>query len=136
MAPRWHRGAVNRLPCLPGAVFLLLLAALLFMAACATTSTSIDEVMRDPGLYRGRHVSVAGVVTSSGSVAGRGLYRIADGEAELWVATTSGVPSKGTRVLVEGRIYDMYDVRGVPLPLPDRLASGVVLVESSRAAQY
>ena len=71
--------------------------------------------MKDPGRYRGRHVSVAGMVTYSGSLAGRGLYRIVDGEAELWVASKSGVPRKGTCVLVTGRIYDAYDVRGLPL---------------------
>jgi hypothetical protein len=77
---------------------------------------------------------VAGVVTTSGSIAGRGLYRIKDGEGQLWVASESGVPAKGTRVLVSGRLYDAYDLRGLPLPLPDGLASGVVLVESSRAS--
>jgi len=90
--------------------------------------------MKDPGRYRGRRVIVAGVVTTSGSIAGRGLYRIRDGESQLWVASESGVPAKGTRVLVSGRLYDAYDLRGLPLPLPDGLASGVVLVESSRAS--
>jgi hypothetical protein len=104
------------------------------VSACATTF-SLDEVMKDPGRYRGRRVMVAGVVTTSGSVAGRGLYRIRDGESQLWVASESGVPSKGTRVLVSGRIYDAYDLRGLPLPMPDSLASGVVLVESSRATE-
>ena len=33
---------------------------------------------------------------------------------------------------LDGRIHDMYDVRGLPLPLPDSVASGVVLLESSR----
>jgi hypothetical protein len=110
--------------------FLSLAAA----SACATTS-SVDEVMKDPGRYRGRRVMVAGVVTTSGSIAGRGLYRIKDGESQLWVASESGVPAKGTRVLVSGRLYDAYDLRGLPLPLPNGLASGVVLVESSRASE-
>jgi hypothetical protein len=114
---------------------LLLIPALACISACATTSTSVTEVMKDPGRYRGKHVSVAGMVTSSGSIAGRGLYRIADGEAGLWVASDSGVPRKGTRVIVAGRILDAYDVRGLPLPLPAGVAGGVVLLESSRAAE-
>jgi hypothetical protein len=64
-----------------------------------------------------------------------GLYRIVDGEAELWVASESGVPRKGTRVIVAGRIYDAYDVRGLPLPLPSSVANGVLLLESSRATE-
>jgi len=111
----------------------LLLSSLALMAGCAATSTSVNDVMKDPGRYRGKNVTVAGVVTYSGSISGRGLYRIGDGEAELWVASTSGVPQKGTRVIVAGRIYDAYDVRGLPLPLPSSVANGVLLLESSRA---
>jgi len=111
----------------------LLLSSLALMAGCAATSTSVNDVMKDPGRYRGKTVSVAGVVTYSGSISGRGLYRIGDGESELWVASTSGVPQKGTRVIVAGRIYDAYDVRGLPLPLPSSVANGVLLVESSRS---
>jgi hypothetical protein len=110
----------------------LLLSSLALMAGCAATSTSLDEVMKDPGRYRGKNVSVAGLVTYSASISGRGLYRIGDGEAELWVASTSGVPQKGTRVIVAGRIYD---VRGLPLPLPSSVANGVLLLESSRATE-
>ena len=111
----------------------LLLSSLALMAGCAATSTSVNDVMKDPGRYSGKNVTVAGVVTYSGSISGRGLYRIGDGEAELWVASTSGVPQKGTRVIVAGRIYDAYDVRGLPLPLPSSVANGVLLVESSRS---
>ena len=113
----------------------LLLSSLAFVAGCAATSPSLNEVLKDPSRYRGQNVSVAGLVTYSGSIAGRGLYRIVDGDAELWVASTSGVPEKGTRVTVAGRIYDAYDVRGVPLPLPSSVANGVLLLESSRATE-
>ena len=113
----------------------LLLSSLALIAGCASTSISLNEVMKDPGRYRGKDVSVAGLVTYSGSISGRGLYRIGDGEAELWVASTSGVPQKGTRVIVAGRIYDAYDVRGLPLPLPGSFANGVLLLESSRTTE-
>jgi hypothetical protein len=104
------------------------------ISACATAS-SIDEVMKDPGRYRGRRVTVSGLVTTSGSIAGRGLYRITDGDSYLWVASESGAPTKGARVLVDGRIHDAYDLRGLPLPLPNAVANGVVLVERSRAIE-
>lgn len=110
----------------------LFLSSLALVAGCAT-STSLNDVMKDPGRYRGKNVSVAGVVTYSAAISGRGLYRIGDGESELWVASTSGVPQKGTRVIVAGRIYDAYDVRGLPLPLPSSVANGVLLLESSRS---
>jgi hypothetical protein len=115
---------------------LLSVACLAVTAACAATSISLKELMKDPGRYRGRYVSVTGVVTHSGSLAGHGLYRIEDGEAALWVASKSGAPSKGACVIVDGRIYDIYDVRGLPLPLPATVASGVMLLEASRAMEY
>jgi hypothetical protein len=48
------------------------------MAGCAT-STSLNEVMKDPGRYRGKNISVAEVVTYAGSISGRGLYLAAVG---------------------------------------------------------
>jgi hypothetical protein len=131
MSPSGRELRKVRLPTL-----LLSVASLAVTAACATTSMSLNELMKDPGQYRGRYVSVSGVVTHSGSVAGHGLYRIEDGEAALWVVSKSGVPSKGTWVIVDGRIYDIYDVRGLPLPLPATFASGVVLLETSRTTEY
>jgi hypothetical protein len=112
----------------------LALVTLVSVSACATAA-SLDEVMKDPSRYQGRRVVVGGIVTTSGSIAGRGLYQIQEGQSQLWVASDSGVPAKGTRVLVDGRIYDAYDVRGLPLPLPDVVAHGVVLLETSRAVQ-
>jgi hypothetical protein len=130
MSP-WGRGRrKGRLPAL-----LLSVASLVLTAACATTSMSLNELMKDPGQYRGRYVSVSGVVTHAGSIAGHGLYRIQDGEAGLWVASKSGVPTNGTSVIVDGRIYDIYDVRGLPLPLPATVASGVVLLETRRTIE-
>jgi hypothetical protein len=54
----------------------------------------------------------------------------------LWVASKSGVPSKGMCVIVDGRIYDVYDLRGLPLPLPAAVTGGVMLLETSRAIGY
>ena len=130
MGQSGHEGRKVRLPAL-----LLCVAALALTGACVTTSMSLNELMKDPGRYRGRYVSVSGVVTHSGSIAGHGLYRIEDGEAALWVASRSGVPTKGTWVIVDGRMYDIYDVRGLPLPLPGTVASGIVLLESSRTVE-
>jgi hypothetical protein len=115
---------------------LLSVASVSLVAACATSSMSLPELMSDPGRYHGRYVRVGGVVTYSGSIASHGLYRIEAGDAALWVASKSGVPSKGMCVIVDGRIYDIYDVRGLPLPLPAAVGSGVMLLETSRAIGY
>src|SRR5262249_52435988 len=46
---------------------LLSVLSLFLTAACATTSMSVNDLMKDPGRYRGRSVSVTGVVTYSAS---------------------------------------------------------------------
>jgi hypothetical protein len=98
---------------------------------CARVTT-VSEVAADPGGYRNKEVTVTGVVVSSASVVGRGLYRIEEGGARLWVATTSGVPSKGSRVVVTGRVYDAFDMSGLPVSLPEAVGSGSVILESAR----
>ncbi len=115
-------------------------AALLLMAlvgtACATTR-SINQVLADPARYNNETITVRGTVDQSVSVAGRGAYRIADGDQGLWVVTSTGAPRRGARVDVTGRLQDGYDVSafGVVLQLPGGLASGLVLVESSHKAR-
>jgi hypothetical protein len=108
------------------------LCVLLACCACATNLT-IDEVMADPGRYRGKTVTVTGIVDKPVAVAGRGVYRITSGDHHLWVQTAQGVPRPGTTAQVTGRVYDAYDMRGVPLPLPDAVRNGMILIESSRA---
>lgn len=109
------------------------LFALLAFLAAGCSSTGISQVLADPGKYRDRTVTVRGTVTVGASVLGRGAYRITDADQGLWVVTTGGVPRKGARVDVTGRVQDGYDLAGLGrlLKLPEDLQSGVVLVESS-----
>jgi hypothetical protein len=109
---------------LPVAIFTLVLAT-----GCARATVS--RVASDPSAYHGKRITVTGVVASGATLVGRGLYRIEEGGARLWVLTETGVPAPGSQVEVTGRIYNGYDVRGLNLPLPPGLASGTVLVESS-----
>ena len=104
-------------------------------AACATVT--INKILADPGKYRNDSVTVPGTVTESASVLGRGAYRIADGDQSLWVITTGGAPRKGARVSVSGRVQEGYDLGflGNVLKLPNSVASGVVLIESSHKAR-
>jgi hypothetical protein len=109
------------------------LSALLAFSACAAKAT-VQQVTADPGSYRGKTVVVTGTVDQPMAVAGYGVYRITNGDAHLWVQTTRGVPQAGSATRVTGRIYDAYDLRSAPLPLPNAIRQGVILVESSRSA--
>lgn len=79
----------------------------LVLAACERTK--IADITADPGRFMDKEINVAGEVTQSiGASIGRfgqGLYQIDDGTGKLWVyANGRGVPSKGAKVGVKGRI--------------------------------
>jgi hypothetical protein len=115
-------------------------AALLLAVSCATIACgahSINQLLADPAKYRNQSVTVRGTVDQSASVAGRGAYRLTDGDQGLWVVTTSGAPRRGAHVKVTGRLQDGYDLSafGNVIQLPGALRSGLVLIEESHKAQ-
>jgi hypothetical protein len=113
---------------------LLLIASAVTVAACG--AHTINQLLADPAKYRDQTVTVKGTVDQSASVAGRGAYRLVDGDQGLWVVTTGGAPRRGARVDVTGRLQDGYDLGafGNVIQLPGSLRSGLVLIESSHKA--
>jgi hypothetical protein len=105
------------------------------LAGCG--AKSINQVLADPAKYRNDTITVRGTVAESVSIAGRGAYRIVDGDQGLWVVTSSGAPRKGARVDVTGRLQDGYDLSafGGVLKLPGSMQSGLVLIASSHKAR-
>ena len=103
-------------------------------SACAPKS--INQILVDPSRYQNREVRVSGSVAESYSFAGRGAYRIDDQSGQLWVISERGVPRKGARVIVKGRIRDGFNfgMLGDRINLPAGLGSGLVLMESSHRA--
>ena len=109
------------------------LAATLGLALTGCATKSINDVLADPSRYANKEVTVKGEVTQSVSVLGHGSYKIEDGSGSLWVVSTKGVPRKGARVKVTGKIRDVADLSSV-LKLPDIVGSGLVMTESSHKA--
>lgn len=91
---------------------LAILAATLFLVACPQQH-SVAELMRDPGRYANKEVAVRGTVVSSYGALGTGLYQVDDGTGRIWVLSENyGVPSKGARVGVAGRIVPTVSFGG------------------------
>jgi hypothetical protein len=65
---------------------------------------------------------------------GRGVYRVDDGTGKLWIVSDKGVPRKGSRVGVKGKIQDGFDL-GSLVKLPETVSSGLVMIESSHRAE-
>jgi len=110
-------------------------AAFLGLALTGCATKSINDILADPSRYANKDVTVKGEVTQSVSVLGHGSYKIEDGSGSLWVVSTKGVPRKGARVQVTGKIRDVADLGSV-LKLPDIVGSGLVMTESSHKASY
>jgi hypothetical protein len=115
----------------PRVALALLLGAAL--SACAS-STSINRILAEPQRYANRDVRVTGRVLTSASVLGRGAYQIDDGSGTLWVVSERGVPRKGARVRVTGKVRDAFDL-GTIVKLPEVTANGLVLMETEHRAK-
>ena len=103
------------------------------LAGCATKT--INRIMAEPSRYNNRDVTIQGTVVKSASLLGHGTYQIDDGTGTLWVVSKKGVPRKGARVKVTGKIRDVVDLGSV-IPLPPEVGSGLVMTESKHKASY
>lgn len=91
--------------------FFTLVAGTLFLTACPS-QTTISRINSDPGRYRDKEVAVVGRVTDSYGVLGKGAYEVDDGTGRIWVAATRGVPARGSRVGVKGRVHNGVTIAG------------------------
>lgn len=113
------------------------LISLLAVTVVACASRTVNQILADPSRYRDREVRVSGTVEESLSFASQGVYRVADDTGTLWVVSNRGVPRKGARVSVKGRIRDGFNLGGFGdrLRLPAGVESGLVMVETSHRAR-
>jgi hypothetical protein len=82
----------------------LILAGVLALTACPS-QTTISKINQNPARYHDKDVALVGRVTDSYGALGTGIYEVDDGTGRIWVMTSRGVPSKGARVGVSGRVH-------------------------------
>src|SRR6185436_14557366 len=93
------------------AILFVLVTGTLLLSACPS-ETTISKINSDPGRYRDKEVVVVGRVTDSYGVMGTGAYEVDDGTGRIWVAATRGVPARGSRVGVKGRVHGGLTIGG------------------------
>jgi hypothetical protein len=108
-------------------VFLAALALGTLMLTACPSETNISRINAEPGRYKNKEVGIVGRVTDSYGVMGTGAYEIDDGTGRIWVATTRGVPSRGSRVGVKGRVHSGLTVGG--------RSFGTILEETGRKVE-
>lgn len=75
-------------------------------------SVKIGRINSDPFRYQNKTVRVTGTVTNSVGVLGTGGYQIEDETGKILVLSQTGVPSRGARVEVTGRVTPGAQVLG------------------------
>jgi hypothetical protein len=92
------------------ALLLVALAAAFLLAGCG--ATKIGRINADPTRYQNRTVKVNGTVTNAVGVLGTGGYQIQDDTGRIYVISSTGVPNKGARVTVTGRVQSGVCILG------------------------
>ncbi len=115
------------------AVLISLASMILLLAACQ--EKTINQILADPQRYANHEVGIVGNVVQSYSVLGKGAYQVDDGTGKIWVVSDKGVPRKGARVGVKGKIRDGFDL-GSLVKLPEAISTGLVMIESQHKARY
>src|ERR1044072_8092392 len=91
---------------------LVIIGGALVLTACPS-KTTVAKINQNPSRYQNQQVGLIGTVTDSYGLLGNGIYELDDGTGRIWVMTTRGVPARGSRVGVYGRVYTgiQYDGR-------------------------
>lgn len=83
---------------------LVIIGGALVLTACPS-KTTVAKINQNPSRYQNQQVGLIGTVTDSYGLLGNGIYELDDGTGRIWVMTTRGVPTKGTRVGASGRVH-------------------------------
>jgi hypothetical protein len=89
------------------------IAGSLLMAACGTVK--IGRINADPSRFQNRAVRIDGRVVTSAGLLGRGVYQVEDNTGRIYVISSTGVPSGGSRVSVTGTVIGGAQVMGRPV---------------------
>ena len=105
------------------------------LSSLGCARTTVARILAEPQKYT-RHgdVGLRGNVLESVSLLGHGAYKLDDGTGTIWVVSSHGVPRRGARVKVNGRIRDVVDVSTM-MRLPEQIGSGLVMQEDRHRAE-
>jgi hypothetical protein len=81
------------------------------VAACSMMfATRIGDILKSPGAYEGKEVTVEGKVTATHNLLVVKYYQVDDGTGEIAVVTESALPKEGEAVRVKGRVSQAFAI--------------------------
>jgi hypothetical protein len=96
----------------------ILFLASILLAGCAPLT--IGRITADPSRFQNKTVRVSGTVTNSVGAMGKGGYQLDDGTGKIYVISGKGVPSRGSKVEVTGRVSPGVELLGTPVGIAIR----------------
>ena len=89
------------------------LAAISVVLLGCPQQVKIGDLTSNPSRYANKEVTITGTVASSFGLLGTGGFELDDGTGKIWVLSENyGVPSKGARVGISGRVVEGVNVGG------------------------
>jgi hypothetical protein len=93
--------------------YLSLLCLLTIVLVGCPQHVKIGDLTSNAGRYIDKEVAITGTVVSSFGLLGTGAFEVDDGSGRIWVLSENfGVPSKGARVGITGRVTEGVNVGG------------------------
>ena len=89
----------------------VLLLASLVLLGCVKT-VEIGTILADPSRWTKKTVRIQGTVQNSMGAIGRGAYAVSDDTGTIWVTSRTGIPARGARVFVEGKVFQGVQILG------------------------
>jgi len=94
-----------------------LLTLVVFLVGCPQ-QVKIGDLISNPSHYADKEVTIVGTVTSNFDIFGSGGFELDDGSGKIWVLSDKfGVPSKGVRAGITGRVSKGVNIGGRSLAL-------------------
>lgn len=100
-------------PILLSKVYLSLLCLAAVVLVGCPQHVKIGDLTSNAGRYANKEVTITGTVVSSFGLLGQGAFEVDDGSGKIWVLSENfGVPSKGARVGITGRVTEGVSLGG------------------------
>jgi hypothetical protein len=93
-----------------GIVVLALAGAGLFLYFTRVASTPIGNILKDPRVYEGKELTIAGTVTDRTSLIVVKYFLLRDGTGEIMVVTDKTLPSVGSHLRVRGKAREAFSI--------------------------
>ncbi len=89
----------------------IFLGAAVMVAACSTLfATRIGDILKSPGAYEGKEVTVAGKVTATHNLVVVKYFEVEDGTGSIAVVTQNALPTEGDEVRVKGEVNQAFAI--------------------------